>query len=108
MSKKENVNGNFFMCGKTDTKTAMKNHIYKEHNDGTEKCYLLKAEGTYNKNYWLYFSVPLDASLSAVDKFLRQIWCECCGHLSTFHIGREDVGKARNYFMSMILEQAWI
>lgn len=94
MSKK-NVNGNCFICGKTDTKIAMKNHIYKEHNLGTEKCCLIKAEGAYNKNYWLYFSIPLDDRLSGIDKFLRQIWCECCGHLSAFRSGKQEIGKSR-------------
>ena len=98
MTKKENINGNCFICGKKNTKIVMKNHIYKEHNDGTEKCYLIKAEGVYNKKYWLYFSMPLEANLSVVDKFLRQIWCECCGHLSAFYIGGEGIGKSRKLY----------
>lgn len=78
------IKGNCFKCGKTSSKTAMKNHILKEHNSGDEKCYLIKAEGAYNKDYWLFFSVPTTKTLKSVDKFLRQIWCECCGHLSAF------------------------
>jgi len=81
--------------GKTAGKTAIKNHILKDHNFGDEQCYLLKAEGAYNKDYWLFFAVPLDASLSAADKFLREIWCECCGHMSAFRMGGRDFGKAR-------------
>ena len=84
---KQTINGNCFMCGKTAAKTAMKNHVLKEHDNGDEKCYLMKAEGAYNKDYWLFFTVPMDATLTAVDKFLRQIWCECCGHLSAFRPG---------------------
>ena len=79
--------GNCFICGKTVGKTAIKNHILKEHNDGNERCFLLKADGAYRKSYWLYFSVPVDATLSVVDDFLRYIWCECCGHLSAFRVG---------------------
>ncbi len=87
--------GNCFICGKTSAKTTMKNHIIKDHNEGDEKCYLIKAEGAYNKDYWLFFTVPLEASLDTVDKFLRQIWCECCGHMSAFHNGGQAFGKTR-------------
>ena len=43
-------NGNCFICGKTAGKTAIKNHVLKEHDGGDESCYLLKAEGAYDKN----------------------------------------------------------
>ncbi len=88
-------NGNCYICGKTAGKTAIKNHVLKDHNDGNEPCYLIKAEGAYNKDYWLFFTVPLDVSLSTVDKFLREIWCECCGHMSAFRMGGREFGKAR-------------
>ena len=87
--------GNCFMCGKNAAKTAMKNHVMKEHNNGDEECHLIKAEGAYDKDYWLFFSVPLAATLSAVDDFLRDIWCECCGHLSAFRSGGREVGKSK-------------
>ncbi|GHV37001.1 hypothetical protein FACS1894187_12700 [Synergistales bacterium] len=88
-------NGNCFICGKTAGKTAIKNHVSKEHNSGDEPCYLIKAEGAYDKDMWLFFTVALDASMSAVDNFLRQIWCECCGHMSAFRVGGREFGKAR-------------
>mgnify|MGYP002641939419 CR=1 FL=1 len=36
--------------------------------------------------YWLHVAVRGDASLDALDQFLRDIWLECCGHLSQFRI----------------------
>jgi len=92
---KQTINGNCFMCGKIAAKTAMKNHIIKDHNSGNENCYLIKAEGAYNKDYWLFFTVPLDATLMHLDKFLRQIWCECCGHMSAFRQGGREFGKSK-------------
>ena len=89
------LNGNCFICGKTAGKTAIKNHVLKDHDNGDEKCYLLRAEGVYDKSFWLFFTVPIDASLTVVDKFLRNIWCECCGHLSAFSKGGSEFGKAR-------------
>ena len=91
---RQTSNGNCFMCGKTAAKTAMKNHLLKDHNDGDEECYLIKAEGAYNKDYWLFFTVVKTATLTAVDNFLREIWGECCDHLSAFRQGGREVGKS--------------
>lgn len=79
--------GNCYICGAELGKTAMKNHILKEHNgpeDGQE-CVLLKIEGAYEKDYWLYVDIPVERSLTVLDTFLRKIWLECCGHMSGFH-----------------------
>jgi len=90
-------NGNCFICGAELGKTAMKNHVLKTHNDpaGDEICYLMKAEGAYDKNFWLLFDVALDKSLSSVDTFLRKIWLECCGHMSAFRGQYGEIGKNR-------------
>jgi hypothetical protein len=37
--------------------------------------------------YWLELEMRDDAKLEALDRFLRNIWLECCGHLSQFAIG---------------------
>src|SRR5688500_11734231 len=34
--------------------------------------------------YWLYIEIPADALLKHLDQFLRDIWLECCGHMSAF------------------------
>ena len=48
------TDGNCYICGKTFGKTAMKNHIIKEHAaTGDEDCVLLMLEGAYAKEYWL-------------------------------------------------------
>jgi hypothetical protein len=36
--------------------------------------------------YWLHVELPAAATLEELDKFLRDIWLECCGHLSAFRI----------------------
>ena len=72
----------------------MKNHLLKIHgqDQGAKERCLLKIEGVYDKDYWLYADVPLDQDLEALDAFLRAIWLECCGHLSAFYLpGREEV-----------------
>lgn len=37
--------------------------------------------------FWLDFDVKANAPLRDVDDFLRAIWLECCGHLSSFEVG---------------------
>ena len=89
--------GNCYICGAELGKTALKNHLLKEHNEKEDGqlCRLLKIEGS-DKNYWLYIDVPIDKSLSDVDKFLRDVWLECCGHMSSFSgPGHREVGKSR-------------
>lgn len=82
------MEGNCYICGKTLGKTAMKNHIMKEHlAKGDEECMLLKIEGAHAKGYWLFVDIAKDKSLGDLDAFLREIWLECCGHLSRFSVG---------------------
>ena len=92
--------GNCYICGKELGKTAMKNHILKLHSsmDSGQECVLLKIEGAYDKDYWLVVDVPLTASLMTLDRFLRDIWLECCGHLSAFSgKGHQEIGKSRKF-----------
>lgn len=62
----------------------------------------LFVEGRYNKAYWMHLAAPVEAPLSRVDAFLRQVWLECCGHMSAFTIagqryaseGMKDLGES--------------
>ena len=84
----EKSTGNCYLCGEKFGKTAMKTHLLKNHDekDGGQECCLLKVEGRFDNNYWLYIDAPVEKTLSTVDSFLRKIWLECCGHLSEFFI----------------------
>jgi len=37
--------------------------------------------------HWMELAVRADATLYELDRFLRSVWLECCGHLSHFDIG---------------------
>ncbi|MDR1105917.1 MAG: hypothetical protein LBL44_06130 [Treponema sp.] len=95
--KKAGVKGNCYLCGAELGGTAMKNHLVNAHTaEGEEEVLLLKAEGAYNKNYWIYLDIPVTATLKTLDAFLRKIWLECCGHMSGFHYGQhERIGMGR-------------
>jgi hypothetical protein len=96
-----NSNGVCTFCGKTFSKTAMKNHLdsceqMKASSETAEKLKSKKArllhlvvEGRYSPEYWIHVEAREDATLKDLDDFLRQIWLECCGHLSVFTIEGE-------------------
>lgn len=81
-------------CGKEYTRTGMVKHLQsckkrKEVYGNAKKmssCYELLLYGAYNKDYWLIIQIKENATLEDLDQFIRDIWVECCGHLSTFEI----------------------
>lgn len=85
--------GTCALCGYRVVKAGMTRHLKsclpkhdKAENKPT-KLYHLRAEGRYVPHYWLDLEVAADATLHDLDRFLRQVWLECCGHLSMFKIG---------------------
>jgi len=48
--------------------------------------YHLFVEGTDAPEFWLHVDVRATATLDDLDQFLRDIWLECCGHMSSFQI----------------------
>jgi hypothetical protein len=40
--------------------------------------------------YWLHLEIRGNATLEDLDSYLRGIWLECCGHLSSFEIGHVE------------------
>ncbi len=87
--------GHCYICGAQLTSGAMKNHILKNHRSGEEtpdpSAVLIKVEAKYSKRYWLYLEAPISACLEDLDHFMRNIWLECCGHLSAFTSNREEL-----------------
>jgi hypothetical protein len=83
--------GQCVLCDKTSAKSAMARHLRQcvlDHKPAksSPKAFLIIA---YAGPYWLFFEVPTTTSLKKVDKFLRDVWLECCGHLSRFTINNE-------------------
>jgi hypothetical protein len=93
--KKPSSSGQCNLCGGDFSKAAMTRHLAgcKEPKvssgppakDQPASFHLL-VEGFPNV-YWLHLALPANAPLSKLDKFLRNIWLECCGHMSAFSIG---------------------
>lgn len=87
------------LCGGTFSKAAMTKHLkscrQKESGSGQPrasrskrpaKTFHIVAQGRYAPDYWMHLEVPADAKLEDLDDFLREIWLECCGHLSAFTV----------------------
>ena len=91
--------GNCYLCGRLLAKSAFRNHALTAHpyegEDGQD-CVVLMVEDTETKEYWLYLDVAVTSSLRTLDTFLRNIWLECCGHMSAFFdSGYTEMGMGR-------------
>lgn len=81
-------------CAKEYTRTGIVKHLVscKERKVKLEDLkeevsyYELVLYGKYNKDYWLVIQINENATLQDLDQFIRNIWVECCGHLSAFEI----------------------
>jgi len=62
------------------------------------KSFHLVVEGRDLPGYWMYLSIPVNTTLEDLDDFLRDIWLECCGHLSAFTI------EGTRYYISPMRE----
>ncbi|MDW7655777.1 MAG: hypothetical protein SCM11_01245 [Bacillota bacterium] len=60
--------------------------IERETNEKQTGFFVLLINDKYSKQYWLVVEMKDTASLKDLDQFLRDIWLECCGHLSDFEI----------------------
>ena len=88
-------------CGGSYSKSTILRHLQacparKTENEAPSKkgsgkgvaktIFHLQVEGLYLPMYWLHIEIPAKAKLEDLDSFLRDLWLECCGHLSSFEI----------------------
>jgi hypothetical protein len=113
------------LCNAVLTGTGMSKHLQSclpKHVEGLQESkgskrgsfFHIMVQGAHAPEYWLHLKVSSEAKLKVLDTFLREIWLECCGHLSAFrHFNRElrmqrklfDIQPlACNSSMNMILE----
>ncbi|WP_160688622.1 SEC-C metal-binding domain-containing protein [Clostridium sp. C2-6-12] len=68
---------------------AMKTKIEELSNEDKKKRnqFMISIKSKYDKDeYNIYLSIDENLSLLHIDQFLRDVWLECCGHLSAFKI----------------------
>jgi len=90
--------GECYLCHQSFSKAAMSRHlaacVQKQAaaeaggaQPSTKARYFhILVEGRDQPDYWLHLDVRAAAKLRDLDAFLRDIWLECCGHLSAFTI----------------------
>lgn len=75
------------ICGKECSQSGIKKHILSCNKDnGKDEVFLIKAEAG---PFWVYFEIQNNKTLKQLDQFLRDLWLECCGHLSAFTINNQ-------------------
>lgn len=93
------LEGKCYYCKKEFSKSGILKHIKscsvrKEYmgestmaSKAKKNKFILSIASKYEPSvYWLYIAIDKTATLKELDKFLRDIWVECCGHLSSFEI----------------------
>jgi hypothetical protein len=79
-------------------KSCLKKNLEKKESKGKPKdLLLLHVSDAYNPDYFLYLLLDVKSTLKDLDAFLREIWLECCGHMSAFSVERygEEMGMGK-------------
>lgn len=90
--------GNCELCGKSYRKSGMTRHLQsclaKTGLPGEprrdDKSIHLFVEDDYRPEYWMHLAAPASTELVELDQYLRDVWLECCWHLSSFFVGRAE------------------
>jgi len=71
----------------------MVKHLLKEHlkSDGEATKGRLIIVSSFAKRYYFAVDVKADAKLSVLDDFMRDIWLDCCGHMSAFSLNGSEL-----------------
>jgi hypothetical protein len=95
MTQKATTQGVCMFCGQPYTNTGMRRHLpactarqqaIEAESGRKTRLFHLTVSGTYSKGFWMHLEMPGRATLRHLDRFLRDTWLECCGHLSAFNI----------------------
>ncbi|MBV4423756.1 SEC-C metal-binding domain-containing protein [Clostridium tyrobutyricum] len=100
------MKGKCYYCNNEFTKSGMSRHLKNcnrldKSSVNSAGKFILFIEARYNPDYWLYINIDKEAKLKDLDRFLRNIWVECCGHLSRFSIHGE------NYDSEIDTDEIW-
>ena len=71
--------------------------IYEHYDECLAKLYKKKSgylismhsHGITGDLYHIYVIAGTKCKFLDIDKFLKDIWCECCGHMSEYHISKK-------------------
>ena len=110
MARRLQSHGTCAWCGEEFGKRAMSTHFDKcakrqdalrlaeSSNRPVETLWHIRVQAAGDSQFWLDLEMRGPATLDTLDKYLRAIWLECCGHLSQFTIGGwggREIAKTR-------------
>lgn len=96
---RQQTRGDCLYCGREMARGSMAAHLKScakrlEAQAAAEKTrrrkqplYHLQVQDAWEGAFWLHLEMRGEATLEDLDHYLREIWLECCGHLSAFEIG---------------------
>ncbi|HET91648.1 MAG TPA: hypothetical protein ENN99_13050 [Chloroflexi bacterium] len=100
MARRKQTRGTCVFCGKEMTRGGLARHLpsCQARRDAVEQAnqkggkeqttiYHLQVRDAWDGDYWLHVEMNGTAALEDLDRYLRAIWLECCGHLSQFSFG---------------------
>ncbi len=106
MAGQKRTRGKCAYCQRDLTRTGMGKHLAEcpvrihaiaEAFSGAGKpqpLYHVQVQDAWGGDFWLHLEVNGEATLKQLDRYLRAIWLECCGHLSAFYLDREYGAEA--------------
>lgn len=110
MARRQATRGVCTFCGSSVAKVSMTRHLQQCQARAAASeavaargkkrpvtLFHIAVQGKYDPHYWLHVELPANARLYELDQFLRDIWLECCGHMSSFTVN----GRT---FMSTIVD----
>lgn len=118
MSQRKQSQGACVFCGREMTKGGLSRHLKtcpqrqeaiqaaesKEKARPKQRLYHLQIQDAWSSDFWLHLEMNGAATLNELDRYLRAIWLECCGHLSQFSVGGWSGAKIA---MSRKIEQVF-
>lgn len=110
MAQQKQSRGKCAFCGKEMAKGGLSKHLAtcqerkeainaaNQKSGQPQQLYHLQVQDAYLRDFWLHLEMNGSATLKDLDKYLRAIWLECCGHLSQFSVGGwggSEIAKSR-------------
>jgi hypothetical protein len=99
MPRKKQSRGTCSYCGREMAKGGMMRHLETcpkrqetvaasaQKSGASEALYHLRVEDAWGGDFWLNLEMRGKSTLKELDRYLRAIWLECCGHMSRFSAG---------------------
>ncbi len=98
------------ICKSTSSKSVMTKHLHSclqksqinAHGKSTQvasfplRFFHVLVEGQDQPEYRMHLKISL-LRFGDLDSFFRDVWVECCGHLSAFYIERKEIGMNRKF-----------